>query len=156
MSMIQWVFHYHEIMKHKQRTFKTLYDVLHVLNKETSLDLSLLGMVIDYEKGKNMFDIKQDIEKQKNNNISTDKPSSNTNNYTNSEHPNQQNNTGMKEVELTEKDKELLEFFNSVPKTKQPSKKQLMAGKFCLPTVDITKMQLGISKNVPVEERGEV
>jgi len=133
MTLIQWIFHYLEIMKNKREDNKNSFDMLEDVLKSNlrtiSGDLELLGVVMNAERGIQMIDIKQKVK---------DKSEREANNIKNGE-----NNTP-----LATEDEELMKFFNAQPETREAAKSQLDVGKFFLPTVDIKKkMTLGFGNN---------
>ncbi|MCX8074099.1 MAG: hypothetical protein N2749_00735 [Clostridia bacterium] len=136
MTVAQWIFHYIEIMKHKKEDISVLNDLLKYNIRTISEDIDLLGVVINSEGGKSMIEIKRKFREDQDQNqdkAKDNKNSKNTNDVV--------SNTN--EI-LNDTDKELLDFFNSVPETMAPTKEQINIDKYCLPTVDVKeKMKLG-------------
>lgn len=124
MSVGQWIFHYVEVMKfsgkHESEIKKELSNI--------KLSIQAGYLLHDDEKGKKLIDIMTNIE-----NPMRAKKTDNTTNDTNDN-----DNTDTTDSILTDTDKELLEFADSLPKTMELPNKLKHTGKFILPKQKIS------------------
>lgn len=138
MTVAQWLFHYFEIMKQKKEDVNIISDLLKYNFRSISEDIDLLGLIINPDTGKSMIEIKR---KYREENVENENKKAKV-----SENDSIIDDSGI----LTSEDKELLDFFNSVPDVMTPTQQQANIDKYCLPTVDIKeKMKLGFEEEQP-------
>ena len=142
LTVVQWIFHYLEVMKNKKEDNKIGLEIMDAVIKANirtiTEDLELLGLVVDKDRGVQVMEIKQKAREQ-------------------SEKDKKAKELGIDTVteegpEFTSEDAELMAFFNSQPETREASSEQSNIGKFFLPAVDIKKkMSLGFEDSFSEE-----
>lgn len=116
MTLVQWLFHYMEIMKY---TSKNRSEFLRKMN-DLELSIQATYLMINQKAGKELIAKIDEIKRDSNNPKKDDsKP----------------------EYVLTDEDKELLAFMETVPKTIKETKEMRNAGRYMLPKASIKKLK---------------